>query len=123
MIIGRIVAWIFSVCIGFFGLIFVIASASDTDAPVKTLLLGLFLLAISGLITFVLLKRKPMFVKKVEITQRVELAGDTELERLKCESCGATLDSNSVHVAKDGSVLVNCQFCNSSFQITEKPKW
>jgi len=124
MNIGRVLGWIVNVIIGSLGLLFVIASSSKKEeTPFMTLTIGLILCAISTAITYVLIKRRPAVVKKVEITQHVELAGDTDIERLKCQSCGATLNSDSVIVGKDGSVFVNCQYCGSSYQITEKPKW
>lgn len=122
--IGRIIAYIFATLIGLLGLLFVLASASDNEqTPLKPLVMGLFFLAICALIFYVALKKRPQSVTRVEVTQQVDLAGDTELEKLKCQSCGADISGDSVRVANDGSVLVSCPYCNSSYQITEKPKW
>ncbi len=110
--------------IGLLGLIFVISTASDKNTnPVADGIVGAVLLLIAGGLLYLGFRKSPDKVKRIEITQKVDFSGDTELERLTCNSCGGVLESTNVHVAKDGSVMVNCPYCNSAYQITEKPTW
>ncbi len=69
------------------------------------------------------LKFLPTVKIEQTIVQKIDLAGDTELEKLACQSCGAPLPGSAVKVAGDGSVLITCPYCDTSYQITEQPKW
>jgi len=60
--------------------------------------------------------------QKIEITQQIELTGDLEMEKLKCEQCGAPLDKKSISV-EAGAITVHCPYCGSVYQISEEPKW
>lgn len=60
--------------------------------------------------------------QKIEVTQKIDLSGDINLETLKCRNCGAQLDKQSVTVAA-GAVIVTCPYCNTSYQLEEKPMW
>ena len=124
MSIGRIAAYVASIVLGLLGLLFFLATASDQNTnPITDGIVGLVLLVIAVAVFWVTMKKEPDTVQKIEITQKIDLAGDTELERLTCKSCGGELDSKAVRVADDGSVMVNCPYCGSAYQITEKPKW
>jgi len=82
---------------------------------------GIFLLIVGGLLLFVAVK-KPGKEKELKIVQKVELPGDLRLEQLKCSSCGAKLDKDSITV-RAGSVVVSCPYCSSTYEIEEEPKW
>ena len=110
--------------IGLLGLIFILSVGSEKNGnPVSDGIVGLVLLGIAAAIFVFLIKKAPDHIKRVEITQKVDLSGDTELEAIKCRSCGAELDSDSIKVQPDGSVTVHCGYCGSVYQITEKPTW
>lgn len=120
----RIVAYIVSAILGGLGLLYLLASASSqNENPGSSAAIGLVLMAIAIGVFLFALKKAPDKIKRVEITQKVDLAGDTELEKLNCTSCGGAIESKDVQVAKDGSVMVNCPFCGTVYQITEKPTW
>jgi DNA-directed RNA polymerase subunit RPC12/RpoP len=59
-----------------------------------------------------------------QITQQVELdvPGDVNVEKLKCQSCGAELSKDAVSLVQ-GAIMINCPYCNSTYQLTEAPKW
>jgi hypothetical protein len=62
--------------------------------------------------------------QKTEIVQelKIDLPGDTQLEEMKCRSCGGTLTSDNIKLV-DGAPMVNCPYCNTAYQLTEDPKW
>ena len=39
-----------------------------------------------------------------------------------CRNCGSTLTAKSVRV-EAGAVFINCEFCGTSYQLEEAPKW
>ncbi len=60
--------------------------------------------------------------KPTTVIQKIELPGDLTLERLKCQSCGATLGKDNITV-RAGAVIVSCPYCATSYEIEEAPKW
>ena len=62
--------------------------------------------------------------QKTEIVQelKIDLPGDTQLEEMKCRSCGGTLSSDNIKLV-DGAPMVNCPYCGTTYQLTEDPKW
>ena len=124
MSVGRLAAYTISSILGLLGLLYLLSLGSqDNTNPAGKALVGVVLLAIAVVLFWITLKKAPDKIKQVRITQQVDLSADTELERLTCKSCGGALDSDSVTVADDGSVLVSCPYCSSAYQITEKPQW
>jgi hypothetical protein len=119
---GRIVGAIFAGILLLFGILWLLAaSSSKNTSPGGTFLVGIILLVLGGLGLFGALWR-PAKEKELKIVQKVELAGDMRLEQLKCTSCGAKLDKESISV-KAGSVVVSCPYCKSTYEIEEEPKW
>lgn len=120
----RFGAYALSVILGLLGLLYLLSTGSAQNPnPVGKAIIGVLLLLFSVGIFYFALKKAPDIVKRIEITQKVDLAGDTELEKMTCRSCGATLEENAVKVGADGVVIVSCTFCGTTYQITEKPKW
>ena len=78
------------------------------------------LIGAGAFVVYVLRMKLPE--QKVEVTQKIDISGDVQLEELSCKNCGATLDSKSVSV-QAGAVFVKCPYCESSYQIEEAPKW
>jgi len=62
--------------------------------------------------------------QKTEIVQevKIDLPGDTQLEEMKCRSCGGTLTSDNIKLV-NGAPMVNCPYCDTAYQLTEEPKW
>ncbi|HUU56662.1 MAG TPA: hypothetical protein VMW93_04915 [bacterium] len=83
--------------------------------------LGLLLIAGAGVLMYRSYKRYQA-EKPQTIVQQIDLTGDLSLERLKCQSCGATLAKDNIDV-KAGAVVVTCPYCGTSYEIEEEPKW
>jgi hypothetical protein len=121
---GRIVGAVFACVLILFGILWLLAASSGSEAnasPGGRFLLGIILLIAGALSLFAALW-KPGKAKKLEIVQKIELPGDLRLEQLKCSSCGAKLDRDSISV-KAGSVVISCPYCHSTYEIEEEPKW
>jgi len=41
---------------------------------------------------------------------------------MKCKSCGGSLTMDNIKLVA-GAPVVNCPYCNTTYQLTEEPKW
>lgn len=122
MKIGRAIGYLFAVLFIALGGIFLLALGAETQQfrPVDIALPIVFLGLGVGLLIW--MARLKIRVEQT-IVQRVELSGDTQMERIKCQSCGAAVPGENVKLAGDGSVVVACPYCGNTYQLTESPKW
>jgi hypothetical protein len=118
-----ILGYVIAVILILWGLInlYSLAAPGATNATGR-IIIGLILIAIGGGLLFMIPRWESRRPEQVEMTQKIDLSGDVNTEKLKCQNCGADLDKNSV-VVKAGAVFVNCPYCGGSYQITEEPKW
>jgi len=117
-IIGNIVGAILLL----FGVLFMLAAFStQTDNQFGSLLTGLVLAGVAGVILwYVNRKLVPPGEQKVQLD--IDLSGDVDLEKFQCSNCGGNLSSEHVHMVA-GAPTVDCPYCGVTYQITEKPKW
>ena len=107
-----------AVILGLLGLLFLIA-AGQNNAVVRIAIGVVLLVAAGGLV--VLVQLKP--IQQTHVHQmKLDLPGDTTLQKITCRQCGAELSSQSVNVAA-GAVFVNCEYCGATYQLEEAPKW
>jgi predicted membrane protein len=114
--IGRIAA----VILLFFGVLFLWAAFSP-QASRGWIWVGVISIA-AGLVLIWLTTRPKKEKEAVEIVQKLELSGNVSLEDFKCRNCGGTLSSENVKMVA-GAPVVECPYCNSSYQLEEDPKW
>lgn len=123
--IGAGILFLIGLCLVGYGVLSVIGSTSSQgDSNWLTFGIGfgcagvLFFGGGTGLIYLA------MRGQKIEIVQeiKIDLPGDTQLEEMKCQSCGGTLTSDNIKLV-NGAPMVNCPYCNTVYQITEEPKW
>lgn len=118
----NIVLLIIGIALLILGVIFIVGSTHPEEAnPTGTVCTGAVMIII-GLGLGILVRFRHKKEKEVKIIQQVELTGDLNLEKLKCQQCGAPLDKDSIEV-KAGAITVHCPFCGASYQISEEPKW
>ena len=115
----------------FFGVLF-LWSAFSEEAQVQgksegrlaiggcSTVIGLLLVAGAGVLMYRSYRKGKE--EGTTIVQQIDLPGDLSLERLKCQSCGATLAKDNIDV-KAGAVVVSCPYCGTSYEIEEEPKW
>ncbi|MBT3390523.1 MAG: hypothetical protein HN413_08935 [Chloroflexi bacterium] len=119
---GKIIAYVFAAILIFFGVLFIWGTFSP-EGQIGWLVVGVISVAIGfGLIWFAGRSKATPAGQGENVTLNIELSGDVNLETMKCQSCGGALTANNIQMLA-GAPVVNCPFCNSSYQLTEEPKW
>jgi len=123
--IGAGILFLIGLCLVGYGVLNVIGSTSaQGDSSWLGFGLGfgcagvVFIGGGAGLIFLAMRGQKTEIIQKVEI----DLPGDTQLEEMKCRSCGGTLTSDNIKLV-NGAPMVNCPYCDTAYQLTEEPKW
>ena len=99
---GKIIAYIFAAILIFFGVLFIWGSFSAQGGGGGWILIGIISVAIGfGLIWFA--GRRPPAGDSTNVTLNIDLPGNVQM------------------VA--GAPVVTCPFCDSTYQLTEEPKW
>jgi len=118
----KIIAYIAAAILIFFGVLF-IWGAFSPDGSVGWIPVGLISVLIGfGLIWFASRKRVETPGSSQNVTLNIDLPGNVNLESLKCQSCGGVLTMKNIQMVA-GAPVVNCPYCNSTYQLTEEPKW
>ncbi len=118
---GKIIAYIAAAILIFFGVLFIWA-AFNPEGEVGWIFVGLISVAIGfGIIWFVR-GRKPVAVESSQVTLKVDLPADVNLDTLKCQSCGGALSADNIEMVA-GAPVVTCPYCGTTYQLKEEPKW
>lgn len=118
----KIIGYLISAILLLFGVLFIL-SAFSPQGQVSSIIIGLILVGIAfGVIYFVTKKAKEAADNVTNVTLNLDLPSKVALESLKCKSCGGVLTSENVTIV-NGAPMVSCPYCNSTYQITEEPKW
>jgi predicted Zn finger-like uncharacterized protein len=117
-IIGGVAATI----LFFFAVIFALASSyseiTAQTAQSRLLTSGiLFILGMAVIAGIYLVTRKPKTV-----IQRLEVSGKMKVAQIKCPNCGGNIDASQIKIAT-GVPYVKCPYCDTTFEVTEEPKW
>ena len=123
--VGAGILFLIGLCLVGYGVLSVIGSTSaQGESNWLTFGIGfgcagvVFIGGGAGLIYLAMRGQKTEVIQKVEI----DLPGDTQLEEMKCRSCGGSLTSDNIKLV-NGAPMVNCPYCDSAYQLTEEPKW
>jgi Na+/melibiose symporter-like transporter len=117
---GRIIAYIGAALLLLFGVLFIMATFS-AQGQLGWLIVGIILVVIA----FVLIwfaSRRPKVATPENVTYKVDLSGDVNMETIKCKACGGTLTAENIKMVA-GAPVVTCPYCGTSYQLTEEPKW
>lgn len=105
----------------FLGLIFLMGSSG----LLINIAIGIIMIII-GCGFFLIIYRVDYAVAKqpklVSQTVKVDLPGEKEIKSLKCKNCGSNLSDKDLGIIS-GGVIVKCGYCNSVYELEEKPKW
>jgi hypothetical protein len=119
---GKVIGYIAAAILIFFGVLFVWGAFSE-NGSVGWILIGVISIAGGlGLIWLVGRKAKSEKSDSTELIQKIELSGDVNLEALSCESCGGALSPDNIKMIA-GAPVVTCPYCDSTYQLSEEPKW
>ncbi|MGI5819168.1 MAG: hypothetical protein ACOX9R_13860 [Armatimonadota bacterium] len=108
--------YMLAVVLGFAGLIFLVGSGQGNTVP--RVIIGIVLLGAAAFMVYLARSKGP----EMKVTHKVDFTGETELQHLKCKSCGAQLSADAVEM-KEGAIYVKCPYCGTAYQLEEKPKW
>lgn len=118
---GKIIAYISAAVLIFFGVLFIWGSGGQAGGGATWIVIGIVSVAI-GFVLIWFASRKSPSKESQEVTYKLDLSGDVDLDSLKCKSCGGTLSAENIKMVA-GAPVVTCPYCHSVYQLTEKPKW
>ena len=101
------------------GLSFIVQAQTGTG--VVFLIIGLGFI-VGGAYLLYLTGRGKMGAEAQNVTLKVDLPANVNLDTLKCKSCGGTLTMDNIQMVA-GAPVVNCPYCHTTYQLTEDPKW
>lgn len=116
---GKIIAYIVAAIFIIFGALFILSAFSSEGNPAN-ILTGLILVAIG--FGFIWFAGRSKASEEQELTMKIDLSGDVNLDSLQCKSCGGDLSSDNITVVA-GAPMVECPYCGTDYQLTEEPKW
>lgn len=117
----KIIAYLASGILILFGVLFIL-SAFSPQGQTGNLLVGTILCLVAFGIIFFASKMKKVDSTTTNVTLNVDLPGNVSLDSLKCEQCGGILTKDSISLV-NGAPMVSCPYCNTTYQLTEEPKW
>ena len=116
---GKVIGYIAAAILILFGVL-IIVGATDETGSVGWIPGGAILIALGlGMIWLIGRQAKS---DSTELIQKIELSGDVNLEALSCESCGGALSPDNIKMVA-GAPVVTCPYCDSTYQLSEEPKW
>lgn len=116
----KIIAYILAAILIFFGVLFMWGAGSATGGGVLWIVIGVISAAI-GLGLIWLASRKPAS-STTNVTLQIDMPGNVSMDSLKCKSCGGVISEKDVKIVA-GAPVVTCPFCQTTYQLTEEPKW
>ena len=131
MSIGKIVTYIVAVIlilIGLglaviIGLSYIVQAGNGGSVVVGLIFLIIgFILIAGGAYLIYLAGRSKMGAVTENVTYKVDLPANVNMDTLKCKSCGGTLTMDNIQMVA-GAPVVNCPYCHTTYQLTEEPKW
>jgi hypothetical protein len=120
---GKIIGYIAAAILILFGVLFIWATFSP-QGQLGWLIIGIISVGIGFGIIFLVGRRSAAgeAAANGDVTYKIDLSGDVNLDTLQCRKCGGTLTSDNITMAA-GAPMVSCPYCNTTYQLTEEPKW
>jgi Na+/melibiose symporter-like transporter len=118
----KTIGYIFAGILILFGILFLLAAFGETWNAGWAVIGGILLIVGVGIILIASLFFKSKSTATQQTTLQVNLPGDVNVERFKCADCGAQLTMDNVKMVA-GAPMVECPYCNATYQLTEDPKW
>jgi hypothetical protein len=119
----KAIAYIAAGILIFFGVIFIWGAFSPQGSP-GWLVVGGMLVIIGFVIIWFSSRSKPGQAggPGTNVTLQVDLPANVAMDTLKCKSCGGVLKPENISMVA-GAPVVTCPYCNTTYQLTEEPKW
>jgi phage FluMu protein Com len=116
----KTIGYIVAVILIFFGVLFIWGAFGAQGQP-GWIVIGAITVGI-GLALVYFASRKPKVEGDTNVTLKVDLPANVNMDSLKCKSCGGVLTAENIKVV-NGAPMVTCPYCHTVYQITEEPKW
>jgi hypothetical protein len=122
MSVVKIIAYISAAILILFGVLFILGAFSPQGSigwiPVGVILVGI------GFVTIWFASRsKQVTTSQGEnVTLKIDLPANVNMDSLKCKSCGGSLTTDNIKMVA-GAPVVDCPYCHTTYQLTEEPKW
>jgi hypothetical protein len=118
----KIIGYIAAAILIFFGILFVWGAFSP-DGSIGWIFIGIISVVIGFVIIWFASRQKAGAAGVAQnVTLKIDLPANVNLENMKCKSCGGTLTMENIQMVA-GAPVVNCPYCKSTYQLTEDPKW
>ena len=118
---GKVIAYIVAAILIFFGVLF-IWGAFSPNGSTGWILIGIISAGIGLVLIFFAGRKAPGAAQPDNVTLKIDLPGDVNLDSPKCKACGGTLSAGNIQMV-NGAPMVTCPYCHTVYQLTEQPKW
>jgi len=116
----KIIAYILAAILLILGVLFVIAAFGPAFNPGWFAIGGLMLVIGLALVWFG--TRQKTGSQANNVTVKIDLPGNVSMDSFQCKNCGGALTTENVKLVA-GAPVVTCPYCNTTYQLTEEPKW
>lgn len=123
MSVGKVIAYIFAAILIFFGVLFIWATFSP-EGQIGWLVVGVISVGIGLGVIWFAGRSKALAGGSGDdrVSLNIDLPGEVNLDSMKCQSCGGVITMDNIKMVA-GAPVVSCPYCNSTYQLTEEPKW
>lgn len=118
----KIIGYITAGILIFFGVLTIWGAFSAQGGGIAWIFVGLITVLIGFGIIFLVGRSRPVSTEGQNVTLKVDLPGNVNLDTLKCQSCGGVLSAENITLFA-GAPMVSCPYCKTTYQLTEEPKW
>ncbi|MBT3339289.1 MAG: hypothetical protein HN855_11785 [Anaerolineae bacterium] len=118
----KVIATIAAIILIFFGVLIIWGAFDATPQPEWICMGSIFVLIGFGLIWLAQRMGKKDAEAGQNVSVNIDLPGEVNLETMQCQACGGSLTSNNIKMVA-GAPMVVCPYCDTSYQVTEEPKW
>ncbi len=117
----KIVLFILAAILIIFGVLFIIAAFGPTF-HFDWFVIGLIGVIIGFVLIFFATRIKPSPQGGENVVLKVDLPANVQMDTFQCKKCGGNLTPENIKLVA-GAPVVTCPYCNTSYQLTEEPKW
>ncbi|MBN2499273.1 MAG: hypothetical protein JXB38_00820 [Anaerolineales bacterium] len=117
----KIIAYIAAGILIFFGVLFIWGAFGEEGQP-SWIAVGIISVLIGFGVIFAANRFAPSSANTQNVTLKVDLPANVNLDTLKCKSCGGSLTADHIKMVA-GAPVVSCPYCKTTYQLTEDPKW
>ena len=118
---GKVILFVLAAFSLIFSFLFFLG-AGGTTGGVNFIWFAIGLAAVGFGLIFFATRMKPGTAAGDNITVNIDLPGEVSMDAIKCESCGGVLTKKDINMVA-GAPVVTCPYCETTYQLTEEPKW